>query len=85
MSFLRVNASIQGVVLAEFDKAMHNPFYASRFDNGSQISARSIAGTAAVLAAAVHRMAGGVPQQLQVRLPAALPHVWTRWNDTRFV
>lgn len=66
MSFLRVNASIQGVVLTEFDTAFTNPYYASRFDNGSRVSADSIAATAAVLAAALHRLAGGDPQQLQV-------------------
>jgi nicastrin len=67
MSFLRVNTSLQGLVLAEFDRALSNPYYASRFDNGSRVSADSIAATAAVLAAAVHRLAGGDPQQLQVR------------------
>lgn len=67
MSFLRVKPSIQGVVLAEFDKAFTNPFYASRFDNGSRADPGSIAATAAVLAAALHRLAGGDPQQLQVR------------------
>lgn len=67
MSFLRVKPSIQGVVLTEFDKAFTNHFYASRFDNGSRADAGSIAATAAVLAAALHRLAGGDPQQLQVR------------------
>jgi len=67
LSFLRVNSSVQGVVLAEFDKAFTNPFYASRFDNGSNIRNSSIASTAAVLAAALHRLAGGSPSQFKVR------------------
>lgn len=68
MSFLRVKPSLQGAVLAEFDTAFRNPFYASRFDNGSTIDAGSIASAAAVLAAAVHRLAGGDSQlPLQVR------------------
>lgn len=66
MSFLRVKPSIRGVVLTEFDSAFINPFYASRFDNDSSADAGSIAATAAVLAAALHRLAGGDPQQLQV-------------------
>lgn len=66
MSFLRVKPSVQGVVLAEFDQGFTNPYYASRFDNGSTISADGIAATAAVLAAAAHRLAGGDPATLQV-------------------
>jgi hypothetical protein len=67
MSFLRVNASVQGAVLAEFDQGFSNSFYASRFDNSSRVSAASIAATAAVLAAGLHRLARGDPQQLKVR------------------
>jgi nicastrin len=66
MSFLRLNASVQGLVLTEFDTAFTNPYFASRFDNGSHVSTDSIAATAAVLAAALYRLAGG-GQQLQVR------------------
>lgn len=66
MSFLRVNASVQGLVLAEFDTAFSNPFFASRFDNSSCISTDSIAATAAVLAAALHRLAAGSAPPLQV-------------------
>jgi hypothetical protein len=66
MSFLRLNASVQGLVLTEFDTAFTNPYFASRFDNSSHVSADSIAATAAVLAAALYRLAGG-GQQLQVR------------------
>jgi hypothetical protein len=73
MSFLRVKPSIQGVVLTEFDSAFRNPFYASRFDNGSSADA-GIAATAAVLAAALHRLAGGDPQQLQVRRQGRAAH-----------
>jgi hypothetical protein len=57
---------VQGLVLTEFDTAFTNPYYASRFDNSSRINADGIAATAAVLAAALHRLAGGDPQQLQV-------------------
>ena len=66
MSFLRVNKSIQGVVLTEFDTAFSNPYYASRFDSGNTVSNSSIASTAAVLASALHRLAGGDPLQLKV-------------------
>lgn len=72
MSFLRINSSIQGVVLSDFDTAFTNPFYASRFDSGSSMSNSSVAATAAVLAAAVHRLAGGDPLQLKV---CVLPHI----------
>jgi hypothetical protein len=67
MSFLRVQPSIQGVVLAEFDTAFSNPYYASRFDNGSRVDLDSVAAAAAVLAGALHRLAGGDPSALRVR------------------
>lgn len=66
MSFLRVNSSIQGVVLAEYDEGFTNPYYGSRFDNGSLISVEGVAGTAAVLAGALHRLAGGNPDDIKV-------------------
>eukprot|EP00879_Flechtneria_rotunda_P021871 GHRR01023066.1.p1 GENE.GHRR01023066.1~~GHRR01023066.1.p1 ORF type:complete len:604 (+),score=189.04 GHRR01023066.1:381-2192(+) len=68
MSFLRINPSIQGLVLTEFDQAFTNPYYASRFDNGSTINAAGVASTAAVLAAAVHRLAGGDPTALKLNM-----------------
>lgn len=66
MSFLRINASIQGVVLTEFDREFNNPYYGSRFDNGSALRPEGMAAAAAVLAGALHRLAGGDPLQLQV-------------------
>lgn len=70
MSFLRINSSIQGVVLAEYDTGFSNPYYSSRFDNGSTINADGVASTAAVLAGALHRLAGGDPAVFKVCLPA---------------
>lgn len=67
MSFLRVNASIQGVILNEFDQAYTNPYYGSRFDNGSQINPKAILGSAALLTAALHTLAGGQAADLKVR------------------
>lgn len=75
MSFLRVKPSIQGAVLAEFDQAFTNPYYASRFDNGSTIDADGVAAAAAVLAAAVHRLAGGDPAALKVSLTLCWYHL----------
>lgn len=66
MSFLRINSTIQGVVLAEFDTGFTNPYYTSRFDNGSTINPGGIASTAAVLAGTLHRLAGGDPTNLKV-------------------
>jgi nicastrin len=66
MSFLRVIPSVQGLVLAEFDEGFINPYFGSRFDNGSTINADGMASVAAVLAAAVHRLAGGDPAALKV-------------------
>lgn len=43
MSFLRVKPSIQGLVLAEFDDGFINPYFGSRFDNGSTVNADGIA------------------------------------------
>uniref|UniRef100_A0A383VJT7 Nicastrin n=1 Tax=Tetradesmus obliquus TaxID=3088 RepID=A0A383VJT7_TETOB len=68
MSFLRVKPSIQGLVLAEFDDGFINPYFGSRFDNGSTVNADGIASVAAVLAAAVHRLAGGEPAALKVNM-----------------
>lgn len=67
MSFLRVKPSIAGLVLTEFDSGYSNPFYASRFDNASALSLGGIASAAALLAAGLHRLAGGDPAVLQVR------------------
>jgi hypothetical protein len=90
MSFLRVRPSIAGVVLTEFDSAYSNPYQGGRFDNGSRVDAGGISRTAAVLAAALHRLAGGRPEDLKVRaaprpgaggrlrcaaaLPSSIPH-----------
>eukprot|EP00877_Chromochloris_zofingiensis_P006849 jgi/Chrzof1/2417/Cz11g14180.t1 len=68
MSFLRVNASIQGVILNEFDQAYTNPYYGSRFDNGSQINPKAILGSAALLTAALHTLAGGQAADLKVNI-----------------
>eukprot|EP00882_Tetradesmus_deserticola_P034108 GHRQ01039023.1.p1 GENE.GHRQ01039023.1~~GHRQ01039023.1.p1 ORF type:complete len:247 (+),score=90.49 GHRQ01039023.1:183-923(+) len=68
MSFLRVKPSIQGVVLAEFDDGFINPYFGSRFDNGSTLNADGVAAVAAVLAAAVHRLAGGAVAALKVNM-----------------
>eukprot|EP00878_Enallax_costatus_P016016 GHUV01016792.1.p1 GENE.GHUV01016792.1~~GHUV01016792.1.p1 ORF type:complete len:668 (+),score=142.24 GHUV01016792.1:770-2773(+) len=68
MSFLRYNRSIQGVVLAEFDTGFTNPYYASRSDNGSTINTKGIAAAAAVVAGALHRLAGGDPLQMKVNM-----------------
>lgn len=70
MSFLRLNSSLQGVVLTEFDQSFTNPYYGSRFDNGSTLNVDGIAGAAAVLGAALHRLAGGDPAALKVNLVA---------------
>lgn len=75
MSFLRVKPSIQGLVLAEFDDGFINPYFGSRFDNGSTVNADGIASVAAVLAAAVHRLAGGEPAALKVCLEVLLGRV----------
>ena len=73
MSFLRVKPSIAGVVLTEFDRAFTNPYQGSRFDNGSHVDARAIARAAALVAATLHRLAGGKPRDLQVGLhPSAI-------------
>jgi hypothetical protein len=71
MSFLRVKPSIQGLVLAEFNEGFINPYFGSRFDNGSTINADGMASVAAVLAAAVHRLAGGDPAALKVGVDQA--------------
>ncbi|KAF6250532.1 Nicastrin-domain-containing protein [Scenedesmus sp. NREL 46B-D3] len=68
MSFLRVKPSIQGLVLAEFDDGFSNPYFGSRFDNGSTVNADGIASVAAVLAAAVQRLAGGDAAALKVNI-----------------
>lgn len=67
MSFLRYNRSIQGVVLAEFDTGFTNNYYGSRFDNGSTLNIQGITAAAAVVAGALHRLAGGDPLQMKVR------------------
>ncbi len=70
MSFLRVNASIQGVVLTEFDTAITNPHYMSRFDDNSTITSEAITSASALLAATLHRLAGGDPVQSVVSVDA---------------
>lgn len=67
MSFLRVNASIAGLVLTEFDSSIQDPLYASRFDQGGRVNATDIAGVAAAVAAGLVRIAGGDPVALKVR------------------
>jgi hypothetical protein len=74
MSFLRVNASIAGLVLTEFDSSIQDPLYASRFDRGGRVNATAIAGVAAAVAAGLLRVAGGDPAGLKVsEAPAHVP------------
>lgn len=70
MSFLRVKPSVQGAVLAEFDRAYSNPYQGSRFDDaaraGADAGAGGIAVAASVVAAAAHSLAGGAPGAFKV-------------------
>ncbi|KAI8468238.1 MAG: Nicastrin-domain-containing protein [Monoraphidium minutum] len=69
-SFLRVKPSIAGAVLTEFDRRFTNPYHGSRFDNGSRVDGRAMARGAALVAAAVHALAGGRPGDLQINATA---------------
>ena len=66
MSFLRMNSSIKGVVLAEYNTAFTDPYYGSRFDNGSNVQLEGVAAAAAALAAGLLRLVGGDAAQLKV-------------------
>lgn len=67
-SFLRVKPAIQGVVLAEYDSAFLNPYFASEFDNLTQINTTAITAAALVLARTLYSLAfnGAPPSPLQV-------------------
>lgn len=52
--------------MTEFDQGFTNPYYGSRFDNGSTLNVNGIVGAAAVLGATLHRLAGGDPAALKV-------------------
>eukprot|EP00884_Botryococcus_braunii_P020474 jgi/Botrbrau1/710/Bobra.160_2s0033.1 len=54
-SFLRANASIAGIVIAEFNEAFINPFYNSHLD--TQVNPLTIKAAAAAVARALHAMA----------------------------
>ncbi|KAK9823947.1 hypothetical protein WJX72_006597 [[Myrmecia] bisecta] len=68
MSFLRVNASISGAVLAEFDSAFTNAHFEGHDDDESNLNAASVATAAMVAARALHTLAqaGGTSTVLQV-------------------
>ena len=77
MSFLRVKPAVQGVVLTEFDREYSNPCQGSRFDDAGQTASggggggsgtEGIARAAAVVAAAVHALASGRPEDQKVLL-----------------
>lgn len=71
-SFLRAKPSLAGAVLADFDTAYVNRYADSRFDNGSNVDAGSVAAAAGVAAQALHQLAtGSGAPQLQVDLRAS--------------
>ena len=59
MSFLRVNTSIAGVVVTEFDSEFSNTHFEGHDDDATNMDAASIAATAMVVARALHKLAQG--------------------------
>ena len=58
-SFLRVNPTIKGVVLADHGGPFINPYYESRQDTVDNIQAGSLAAAAVVVAETLHSLASG--------------------------
>lgn len=58
-SFLRAKPSVAAAALTDFDAAFGNRFCGSRYDNGSNVDAGSIAAAAAVAARALHALVLG--------------------------
>ena len=58
-SFLRVNPSIRGVVLADHEGPFINTYYQSRLDTMTNIQPASLAAAAVVMAQTVHDLAAG--------------------------
>lgn len=58
MVFLSRNTSIEGVVVAEYDGTYVNPYYDSYLDDDKNVDGGSIAAGAAMIAQAVHKLAG---------------------------
>lgn len=58
-SFLRVNPTIKGVVLADHTGPFVNPYYESRLDTVDNIQAGSLAAASGVVAEALHSLASG--------------------------
>ena len=58
-SFLRVNPTIKGVVLADHGGPFINPYYESRQDTVDSIQAGSLAAAAVIVAETLHSLASG--------------------------
>lgn len=67
-SFLRVNSSLQGGLLAEFDAAYINPAFATPHDSLEGIEHPGIASAAELLAQTLHSLASSSGEALQVSL-----------------
>lgn len=71
MVFLSRNTSIEGVVVAEYDETYVNPYFDSYLDDDTNVDSDSIAAGAAMIAQAVHKLAGR-----QGTIP-----VWSRFEE----
>lgn len=80
MSFLRANASVPGVVVADFDSSFSNPYFQSFLDSADDglfgdaargVNASALGDAAAITARALHTLAGGAEGALAVNGSAA--------------